>query len=91
MTPQEADAVVTEAMNGIMANDAVGIAAQKALAEYDDLAKIHMATLTDWTVQLAWIVADKRWDKADNALIAANLALQKLAGVVANIKSLDNP
>ena len=86
MTKAEADATVTEAMNAIMANDAIGIEAQKAQAEYEELAKIHSAALTDWTIQIAWIVADKRWDKADNALIAANLALQKLAGAVSKLK-----
>lgn len=86
MDESEANAVVTEAMNAIMANDAIGIEAQKEAAEYEELTKIYAAALSDWTVQLCWIVADKRWERADNALIAANLALQKLAGAVSKLK-----
>ena len=85
MTTEEANAVVTDAMNAIMAKDTVGLEEAKEYAEYEELAKIHMASLSDWTVQLAYIVSDKRWDHADNALLAANHALQKLAGVCSKL------
>lgn len=88
MTPEDANKVVYDAMNAIMAQDAIGIEAQKEQAEYEELAKIHMATLTDWTVQLAWIIADQRWDKAGDALMAANHALQKLAGCASKLMPL---
>ena len=85
MTPEDANKVVYDAMNAIMAQDAIGIEAQKEQAEYEELAKIHMATLNDWVIQLTWIVADQRWDKAGDALMAANHALQKLAGCVGKL------
>lgn len=85
MTKESAEATVTEAIDAIMARDSVGIEAQREMAEYEESAKIHMANLSDWTVQLAWVVAEQRWDKADNALIAANQALQKLAGTVSKL------
>ena len=91
MSPEEAEATVTEAMNAIMAKDSIGIEAQRKEAEYEELAKIHVATLSDWTIQLAWIVSDKRWDKADNALIAANHALQKLSGAVSKLMLVQGP
>lgn len=85
MTPESANQIVEDAMNAIMAKDAIGIEAQKEQAEYEELAKIHVNTLNDWIIQLTWLVADKRWDKADNAMIAANHALQKLAGAISKL------
>lgn len=90
MTPEEADAVVEEAIaRGTAKYTAPNpdhlTTVERAHDEYEELAKIHMASLTDWTIQLAYIVADQKWDRADNALIAANHALQKLAGAVSKL------
>lgn len=74
MSDEEASAIVSDALEVV-----------PETSEFEELAKIHMASLTDWTVQLAHIVADQKWDRADNALIAANHALQKLAGVVSKL------
>lgn len=85
MTESDANKVVEDAMNAIMAKDEVGVEESRQFAEYEELAKIHMASLSDWTIQLAYIVGDKRWDQADNALLAANHALQKLSGCVSKL------
>lgn len=85
MTPEEANAVVEEAIARSLGKQEEDSPEVKEFAEYEELANIHMAALSDWTVQLAWIVADKKWDKADNALLAANHALQKLAGCVGKL------
>lgn len=81
MNQEESNAVVEEAIARSIGRDSV----VPETSEFEELAKIHMASLSDWTIQLTYIVGDKRWDRADNALIAANMALQKLSGAISKL------
>ena len=74
MSDEETNAIVSNALEVV-----------PETSEFEELAKIHMASLTDWTAQLAYIVSDQKWDMAPNALIAANQALQKLAGTISKL------
>jgi hypothetical protein len=77
MTPEEANATVEAAI-------AKGTARYKApdYAELQTLLKIYMSELSDWHLQLAFLISDGRYEKAANILAPYNITVQKIAGVV---------
>jgi hypothetical protein len=80
MTPEQANATVEAAIKK-------GTARYKA-PDYDelqDLLKAYMSELSDWHVQLAFLIGDGRYEKASNILAPYNIAVQKIAGVVSKL------
>jgi hypothetical protein len=92
MTPEEANATVEAAIAkgtakyGGMAAKVSALAAEaRNEDEFQNLALIYMAELTDWTVQVAHLVGDHRWESCVSALPVMRIAIDKLAGAVNNI------
>ena len=90
MTPEEANATVEEAIAKGMARYSAPNANhltshERKLDEYDELARIYMGEISDWTVQLAWLVADRRWEQSEKTLISMRIAVDKLAGAVSKM------
>ena len=98
MTPEDANAAVAAAISSGTAKYAGMAAKISQLAvearnedEFENLALIYMAELSDWTVQLAYLVGDQRWDDVLQALPPTRIAVDKLAGAVNNMLIAEKP
>lgn len=53
--------------------------------ELESMAKLRCADLSDSTIQLAYLIAEKQWDKAAEYCLLHARTLNLLAGCVANL------
>lgn len=98
MTPEEANATVEAAIAkgtakyGGMAARIASLAQEASEpSEFENLTLIYMAEVSDWTVQLAFLVGDQRWEQCKEILPAMRRAVDKLAGAVNNLTLLKIP
>ena len=98
MTPEDANAAVAAAIASGTAKYAGMAAKISQLAvearnedEFQNLALIYMAELSDWAIQLAYLVGDHRWEQCTQVLPAMRIAVDKLAGAVNNLRLVQSP
>ncbi len=92
MTNAEARAVSTDAIAKGWAAKVLNLAPKEYIAplpqdeaELRALAKTYCSELSDWHIQMAYLVADENWERAGNMLASMSIALQKLAGAVSKL------
>lgn len=54
-------------------------------AELIALARIRVSNCSDWAIQLAYLVADEKWDAAAQVCVQQQQALNILAGLIAQL------